>query len=102
MREYTAFRLFQIEEGELGWRGGLRNASYFHREVRLVYGPHHPYEQMKVFILEPRLPRSNHHIFPDGSVCYQSGGDWCPDWTVFSVYLTVIRFLDDFYSGRMD
>src|SRR2546422_265860 len=102
MREHTAFLLFQTEGEELEWCGGLRSGrlGYWHREVRLVYDSNHPYKRMTVFILEPKLPQLNNHIYPNGTICYESG-NWSADWTAFSVYLTVIHFLDDFYSGRM-
>ncbi len=102
MHENTAFQLFPTEMGGLAWCGGLRSSSYFHRTVELIYDPNHASRPIRVFVLEPKLPRVNNHIHPDSSICYQMSSEWRPDWTALTVYLKTVQFLDEFYSGRMD
>ena len=92
------------ETEELVWRGSIVFNGHSHQDVRLVYDENHPYEQMRVYVLKPKLrPRTQGerlHVHEDGSICYIRY-EWNPNWTAFTVYLTVVRFLDDFYNGRM-
>jgi ubiquitin-protein ligase len=87
------------DTGRLMWRGSVCVRGHSH-EVRLVYSKNHPYEKMTVYV-KPKLTRSSLHIHSDGSLCYMGGSEWNAQWTAFSVLLVVIRFLDDYYSGRM-
>lgn len=97
MHSRSPFLLYEDDAtGELAWQGYIRGHT-----IRLVYSSNHPYEQMKVYVLQPTLPMVNLHIHPDGSICYMKGSEWHPEWTAYAVYLTTIRFLDEFYSGRM-
>jgi ubiquitin-protein ligase len=86
------------ETGELIWQGSVCVRGHSH-EARLVYSRNHPYEKMAVYV-NPRL-RNSLHVHSDGSLCYMRNEEWSPEWTAFSVYLTILRFLDDYYSGRM-
>ena len=95
------FELYEDDFGNLLWRGSLLVRDHYHGDVRLVYDRDHPYKPMTVYVLEPKLPRVNPHIHPDGSICYIKSDEWSPEWTALAVYLTTIRFLDDFYSGKM-
>jgi len=88
------------DTGNLVWRGSLSIRRHHHGDVRLVYDKSHPYLKMKAYILWPQLPCVNMHIHEDGEICYQKN-EWNPEWTAYAVYLTAIRFLNDFYSGRM-
>jgi len=97
MLSHAPLSLYEDDEnGELAWQGYLRGHM-----IRLVYSPNHPYEEMKVYVLQPKLPVVNLHIHSDGSICYMKNSEWHPEWTAYAVYLTTIRFLDEFYSGRM-
>jgi ubiquitin-protein ligase len=100
-RNGVNFELCMDEDGNLLWRGSICVLGHFHGDVRLVYPENFPYEPMKVYIFKPRLPRIASHVFVDGSICYLELGQWSPEWTAFAVYLTTIRFLHDFYSGKM-
>jgi ubiquitin-protein ligase len=95
-----SFSLCQEDStGNLIWRGSISSHGHCHDDVRLVYSENYPYEQIVVYIFREQLPRVNYHIHSDGSICYTDR--WSPEWTALAVYLTVIRFLDEFYSGRM-
>jgi len=95
-----SFSLFREDTtGKLAWCGSLSAHGHFHGDVRLVYTEGYPYEQIIVYIFKNQLPRVNYHIHADGSICYTDR--WSPEWTALAVYLTVIRFLDEFYSGTM-
>jgi len=96
------FDLYEDEEGNLLWRGSVSIMGHYHGDVRLVYDKNHPYEPITVYVLEPKLPPVNPHIHPDGSICYIKPEEWSPEWTALAVYLTTIRFLRDFYSGKME
>jgi ubiquitin-protein ligase len=87
------------ETEELVWRGSVSVQGHSH-EIRLVYSENHPYEIMTVYVLKPSLQKHSVHVHDDSSICYMKD-EWSPEWTAFSVYLTVLRFLDDYYSGRM-
>lgn len=104
MKRYApSFFLYKEDEtGDLLWRGRISVRHHQHRDVRLVYDRDHPYEEMKVFVLNEKLPCDNWHIHSDGSICYIKSNEWHPEWTALTVYLTVLRFLDDFYSGGME
>jgi hypothetical protein len=100
-RYASSFSLFQDDTtGNLLWRGSVSVRGHQHEDVRLVYSEDHPCEDIKVFIFKEKLPCVNYHIHSDGSICYTDR--WDPQWTALAVYLTVIRFLDEFYSGRME
>lgn len=96
------FELCEDEDGNLLWRGPMIVRGHFHRDVRLVYDKDHPYKPMRVYIFEPKLPPVNPHIHSDGSICYCKPEEWSPEWTALKVYLVTIRFLDEFYSGKMN
>jgi len=96
------FQLCQNDYGDLLWRGSLCVLGNYHNDVRLVYLEDFPYEPMDVYVLEPSLPTSYHHVFSDGRICYIKPEEWNPSWTAYDVYLTTIRFLHDFYLGEMD
>lgn len=95
------FQRFVDEDGNLLWKGCLIVLGHYHEDVRLVYTENFPYEPMRVYILKPQLPRIIHHICEDGRICYIEPDEWSADWTAYAVYLTTIRFLYDFYSGKM-
>ena len=96
-RHAPDFSLFMDDEtGRLVWVGRL-----FDREVRLAYGEHHPYGEIKVYV-KPELPDDSHHVFFDGRICYIDPDEWHPEWTALAVLLTTIRFLDDHQHGRLD
>jgi len=95
------FDLYTDDRENLFWRGALRVSGHYHGDVRLVYNQNHPYVQMDDYVLDPQLPQTTHHIFSDGRICYIGPAEWSPEWTAFAVYLTTIRFLEDFYAGRM-
>lgn len=96
------FQLCQNDYGDLLWRGPLFVLGYYHDDVRLVYLEDFPYEPMDVYVLEPSLPSSNLHVFDDGRICYLRPEEWSPRWTAYDVYLTTIRFLNDFHLGEID
>jgi hypothetical protein len=96
------FQLCQDDNNNLIWRGPLSVLGHYHGDVRLIYTENFPSEPMKVYVFEPRLPKVNIHIHEDGSICYIEPNEWNANWTAYAVYLTTIRFLNDFYSGRMD
>jgi ubiquitin-protein ligase len=95
------FSLYRdTETGRLIWQGSVCVQGHSH-EVRLVYDENHPYRKMTVYVLKPKLVKNSVHVHSDGSICYMKEDEWSPEWTAFSVYLTLLRFLDDHYSGRM-
>jgi len=96
------FQLYQDDYDNLIWHGPLSVLGRYHNDVRLVYTENFPFEPMKVYVFEPQLPKVNVHIHEDGSICYIEPKEWNANWTAYAVYLTTIRFLNDFYSGRMD
>jgi len=96
------FELYSEEHGNLLWRGALSVPGHYHSDVRLIYTEIFPSEPMKVYVFEPRLPKANIHVHQDGSICYIDPREWNAEWTAFAVYLTTIRFLEEFYSGRMN
>jgi len=95
------FDLCQDENENLLWRGALTVLGHYHGDVRLVYPENFPYQQMVVYVLKPRLPPVSEHIFGDGTICYMKPSEWSPEWTAYAVYLTTIRFLNAFYSGKL-
>lgn len=95
------FTLCQDDGGNLLWRGPLSVLGHYHGDVRLVYSEDFPDEPMIVYVFEPRLPTVNVHIHYDGSICYILPEEWYSDWNAYWVYLSTIRFLHDFYSGKM-
>jgi len=100
-RHAPFFFLYQDDETDkLVWRGPLSVHGHYHADVRLVYNEAHPYLKMKVYVLQPQLPCVNLHIHEDGEICYEKN-EWNPEWTAYAVYLTTIRFLEEFYSGGM-
>lgn len=100
-RNGVNFKLYQDDLGRLLWRGQLCVLGYYHGDVRLVYPESFPYKPIKVYIFDPKLPKISHHIHEDGSICYIKPDEWSPEWTAYAVYLTTIRFLHDFYSGKI-
>jgi ubiquitin-protein ligase len=93
--------LYQDDEtDDLLWQGSVCVKGHSH-EVRLVYSENHPYEKMTVYVLKPGLRKHSVHIHDDGSICYMKDDEWSPEWSAFTVFLTLLRFLDDYYSGRM-
>jgi len=97
MLNNTSFSLNQDDEnGKLAWQGNLHGHT-----ILLEYSDNHPYEKMQVYVSNPKLPCVNYHIHSDGTICYIKDQEWGPDWTAYAVYLTTMRFLDDFYGGRM-
>lgn len=100
-RNGVNFSLYMDEDENLLWRGPISVLGRYHEDVRLVYPKRFPYEEIEVYVLGPRLPQITHHVFSDGRICYISPGEWTPEWTAYAVYLTTIRFLHDFYRGKM-
>ena len=98
--EGVNFQLCRDENYNLLWRGPIRVRGHLHRDVRLVYPETFPYEPIELYILEPKLPPFE-HVAINGRVCYCRREEWNPDWTALAVYLTAIRFLDEYYSGKM-
>jgi len=97
MRRNTSFLLNQDDEnGKLAWKGHLGG-----HDILLEYSDEHPDKKMIAYVTNPQLPCVNLHIHPDGTICYMKDQEWSPDWTAYTVYLTAIRFLDDFHRGRM-
>ncbi|MGQ9469217.1 MAG: hypothetical protein ACUVTD_05255 [Nitrososphaerales archaeon] len=101
-RNGVNFNLCLDENENLVWHGSLYILGYFHRDVRLVYPEFFPHSEMEVYILKPKLPRITHHVSEDGKICYIHPSEWSPEWTAYAVYLTTVRFLHDFYSGKME
>lgn len=95
------FTLWQDCCGNLLWRGSLSILGHYHGDVRLVYPEYYPEMPIVVYVLEPKLPMDNVHIHEDGSICYIKPDEWYPDWNAYWVYLTTIRFLREYYSGKM-
>jgi hypothetical protein len=95
------FELCVDGDENLLWRGSFYVSNQYHGDVRLVYDEIHPYKQMTVYILDPPLPHTNLHVHSDWTICYIRENEWSPEWTAFAVYLTTIRFLNDYYSGNM-
>jgi hypothetical protein len=95
------FQLYTDEHGNLLWRGPLLVCNHYHSDVRLVYPENFPYQKMDVYVLGPKLPLVTHHVSSEGKICYMRGEEWSPEWTAYAVYLTTIRFLNDFYNGKM-
>ena len=81
---------------KLLWQG-----SGFGHKIKLVYPDRYPFEQINVHISNPKLPIVNNHIHADGTICYIKDNEWSPEFTAYAVFLTTIRFLDEFYSGVM-
>jgi ubiquitin-protein ligase len=96
------FQLFSDEYENLLWRGPLFVCNHYHSDVRLVYPENFPYERINVYVLDPKLPPLTHHVLEDGRICYMKDEEWSPNWTAYAVYLTTIRFLNDFYKGVME
>lgn len=95
------------QRGCLLWCGSLYSHGHYHRDIRLIYAPNHAIDEMRVFILKPKLnprgkPRSKTHIHGDGSICYCKPHEWHAGWTAAAVYGKTIEFLDAFYSGLME
>lgn len=95
------FQLCTNDEGHLLWHGALTVSGHYHGDVRVVYADMFPSVPMEVYIFEPKLPLVNVHIHENGSICYIAPREWNANWTAFAVYLTTIRFLEEFYAGRM-
>lgn len=88
------------EEGNYRLLGDMTVRGHCHT-VMLVFDKNHPYVPIKVYVENPRLPKSR-HVFDDGSICYTHSDEWSPSCTALDVILTTMRFLDDFYSGKME
>jgi ubiquitin-protein ligase len=100
-RSGANFQLCSDEYENLLWRGPLLVYNRYHSDVRLVYPENFPHEKIEVYVLDPKLPTVTHHVYEDGRICYMKDEEWSPDWTAYAVYLTTIRFLNDFYNGKM-
>jgi len=90
------------ETGDLMWRGPVSVHGHLHQDVRLIYDENHPYEKMTIYVRKPELMKHTIHIHPDGSCCVMRDEEWSPQWTPYTVYLTVLRFLTDYYEGRLE
>lgn len=95
------FELYEDENSNLLWRGPLHVLGHIHRDVRIVYPANFPYEPINLYILGPKLPPSE-HVWHDGKICYCKFEEWDTGWTAFAVYLTAIRFLYEYYSGKIE
>jgi ubiquitin-protein ligase len=100
-RSGANFQLCSDEHENLLWCGPLLVCNNYHSDVRLAYPENFPHEKIGVYVLSPKLPPVTHHVHEDGQICYMKDEEWSPDWTAYAVYLTTIRFLNDFYSGKM-
>jgi len=100
-RNGVNFQLCRDEYGNLLWRGPLCIRGHYHGHVRIVYPENFPFEQIRIYVFEPMLPRVNLHIHEDGSICTMKPEEWSPNWTGLAMYLKTIEFLDSFYSGKM-
>ena len=96
------FQLCSDERGNLLWRGPLLVCGHYHSDVRLVYPENFPYQKIEVYVLNPKIPPVIYHVHEDGRICYmKEDSEWSANWTAYTVYLTTIRFLYDFYNGKM-
>jgi hypothetical protein len=101
-RNGVNFQLCQDGYGNLLWRGQLFVQNHLHKDVRLVYPENFPYTQIKIYILDPKLPKTSIHVHEDGSICVMKPEEWSPDWTAYAMYLKAIEFLNAFYRGELD
>ncbi len=67
--------------------------------IRASYSPLHPLEQMRISTIPDDL--DTHHRLGDGSLCYLKPQEWSPDWTAATALGQAIRFLTDYYEGRV-
>ena len=101
-RNGVNFQLCQDGLNNLLWRGPLYVLGHYHGDVRIVYPENFPNEQIRIYVLGPKLPRVNLHVHEDGSICTMKSEEWSPNWTAYAMYLKTIEFLNDFYSGKMN
>lgn len=101
MSAYTNLKLLEMPKSrELSWDGRIQHLGHLHRCI-LIYSNSHPFEPIKLFVFDPELRKISHHIREHGEICYIDKDEWKPEYTAFTVYLTLHRFLDDYYRGRL-
>lgn len=66
-------------------------------EIVARYSKLHPFRQMEIKVI-PDI-ETKHKI--GGGICYLEDHEWNPDWTAATAIATAIRFLSDYYNGRI-